>query len=409
MVGLFVDQIVRCQEAEYRPIISPVDPHPTRGAWVNEGVSAYQEAFGAADYEQFSRHDIPFPMPEDGLSERFKQWRMVLKAKFGFGLKALLTGRRATHMQGIGTRGTITVVAQPEFPEHEFFSAGRVFPCRLRHANASFYDDACSQVRACTLKFADSDFASPLDIPMNTGVIQAFWSFISFMAFVDARVKCREHFWEPQREWLRRWPGAFVGIVESVRAAPASYAEMLYHSCIMFPFRARDGRNRYAKYRLVPCGMTQESGFLSAARQRNPWVQSREPGDDRPRQYLPDEYRQRLQSGPVEYLLQIQVREFHEDRDTWEFFNSARVWDLETSPWLDLAQVRITETLPDDVTDRTRMWLGHQPPSLGLTDSFSPVDYRSMAGARYRVYPIRQHMRWLLRTLGWQRRWPGDF
>lgn len=408
MAKLFVDQVVRCQESEYQPIVSPIDPHPTRGAWVNDGVAAYQDAFGAAEYEQHSRHDIPWPMPEPGLVEAFKQWKLTTKAKIGFGMKALSTGRRATHMQGIGLRGSITVVAKPEFPEHAFFSAGRVFPCRMRHANASFYDDASSQVRACSLKFADSDNASPLDILMNTGVIQAFWNFESFMAFVDGRYGSKPDNWEPQRQWLRKWPGAFVGIIESVRIAPTSYAAMLYHTCIVYPFRAKDGRLWYAKYRLVPSGLTQESGFLSPVQQRRAWVQRREDGDTRPRIYLPDEYRSRLQSGPVEYMLQIQLREFHEDRDTWEFFNSARVWDLATSPWLDLAHVRITEELPAAVTDRMRMWLGHQPPSLGLTASFSTVDYRSMAGARYAVYHWSQRLRWLLRTLGHQRQWPGD-
>ncbi|MGV2338852.1 MAG UNVERIFIED_CONTAM: hypothetical protein LVR18_34155 [Planctomycetaceae bacterium] len=89
----------------------------------------------------------------------------------------------------------------------------------MRHANASFYDDASSQVRACSLKFADSDFASPLDLVMNTGVMQAFWHFRSFMAFVDARVRAREDRWDSQREWLRRWPGCFVGIIESCAMA----------------------------------------------------------------------------------------------------------------------------------------------------------------------------------------------
>ena len=409
MAGLFVDQVVRCQESTALPILAPQDPHPTRGMWVNDGVAAYKDVFGVADYERFSRTDIPFPMPENNFSERYKFWKTIFNAKFMFGYKALRTGRRATHMQGVGARGTITIVDKPEFPEHDFFTPGRVFAGRLRHANASFYDDACSQVRACSLKFADHDTVSPLDILMNTGVIQAFWHFESFMAFVSARSKCTEFSWDPQRLWVHKMPGAFVGFVESARFAPASYAEMLYHSGIMYAFLAKDGRKRYAKYRLVPCGLTQESGFLSAAKQREVWVQHRDPNDTRPRQYLPDEYRQRLKTGPVEYTLQIQVREFQEDRDTWEFFNSSRVWDLATSPWLDLAHVRITEDLPDEVTQRMQMWLGNQPPSLGLTDSFSAVDYRSMARARNQVYPVSQKLRWFLRTLGLARKWPTDF
>jgi arachidonate 5-lipoxygenase len=303
----------------------------------------------------------------------------------------------------------ITVVGAPAFPEHEFFTPGRVFACRLRHANASFYDDAASQVRACSLKFADADFDSPLDIIMNTGVIQAFWSFDTFMQFADSRVKSREHDWHPQREYMRLLPGGMVGAIESERQAPTSYAEMLYHTSIVYPFQANDGRTRYAKYRLVPLGLKQESGLPDLQKQREPWVQSRRPDDPHPRQYLQAEYRQRLQSGAVEYQLQIQLREFIEDRDTWEFFNGGRVWDPATWPWLDLAIVRATESMPDAQTELTRFWLGHQPPSLGLTWAYSPVDYRSLAWVRYQLYPWSRRASSLLRTLGCQRRLRSDF
>src|SRR5262249_50258615 len=157
-----------------------------------------------------------------------------------------MTGRRATHMQGIGGRGAITIVSRPEFPDNEFFRPGAGFPCRLRHANASVYDDASSQVRGAALEFAGDPFGSPLDIVMNTGVIQAFWSFDTFMQFADARVQTREDYWEPQREYMRKLPGAFVGAIESVRVAPSSYAAMLYHTSIVYPFRGRDGVERYA-------------------------------------------------------------------------------------------------------------------------------------------------------------------
>jgi catalase len=409
MTGIFVDQQVRCAETEYVPIEAPLDPHPTRGDWINLGTSAYREVFGVDEYARNATRDMPFPMPEDSVSERFRQQAVLWRAKLMFGLKALGTGRRATHMRGLGLKGRIRVVRNPEFPRHEFFQAGREFVCRMRHANASFYDDASSQVRACSLKFADSDFASPLDLLMNTGVMQAFWNFRSFMAFVDARVRAREDHWDSQREWLRLWPGCFVGIIESVRWRPSSWAEMLYHTSIVYPFRAMDGRQFWAKYRLVPQGLVRESGLLSPQQQQRPWVQCRESGEDHPRSYLAEEYQQRLKSGPIDYILQIQLREFDEQTDTWQFFNSARVWDLQRWPWVDLAEVSIDEALPDEVTDRMAFWLGHQPPTLGLTACYSPVDYRSLACARYWLYPVSRRLRSIRRGLHWQRPLAADF
>ena len=409
MSAIFVNQVVRQAESVYRPVLPPDDPHPTRGTWVNNALNEYRTEFGEADYAQYSRNDVPFPMPPDSLSERRRLWWRMRKAQAMFGFKALATGRRATHTYGVAGRGTVTVAARPEFPDHEFFSPGRVFKVRIRHANASYKDDACCQVRACSIKFADSDCDSPLDIIMNTGVIQAFWNFDTFMRFAFARIKTNEHSWDSQREWMRLLPGGMVGSIESLRIAPASYAEMLYHTCIAYPFRAKDGRMRYAKYRLVPHGLVQESGLMGQDRQKLSWVQSRTTGDPRPIRYLADEYRSRLSRGPVEYALQIQLNEFDPERDTHEFFNSARVWDPRLHPWLDLATLRVNEAIPDDVMERMKMRIGHQPPSLGLTDAYSYVDYRSLAWVRYRVYPVSQANRWLLRTLGWQRKLPQDF
>ena len=409
MSGILVDQAVRCVEARYEPIEAPLDPHPTRGSWINLGTAAYRQAFGEEEYQRNVGNDMPFPMPEAGPGERFRLARMLLRAKLLFGAKALLTGRRATHMRGLGLRGTLRVVRKPGFPAHDFFQAGREFRCRMRHANASFYDDASVQVRACSLKFADSDFASPFDLLMNTGVMQAFWSLRSFMAFVDGRIGTSEGNWESQREWLRRWPGCFTGIIESVRARPTSWAELLYHTSIVYPFRGLDGRQRWAKYRLVPKGLVQESGLLTAAQQQQPWVQCRAAGEELPRDYLAGEYRRRLVGGPVEYLLQIQLREFEEERDTWQFFNSARVWDPRNYPWLDLAEVTVDEALPDEVTDRMAFWLGHQPENLGLTNCYSVVDYRSLAYARYVVYGYSRGLRRIRRLLRWQRSLRAEF
>lgn len=405
----FVDQPGVRPDPDPPPIPAPLDPHPTRGGWINRGRAFYDDAFGPDAYAQSCPNDVARPMPGDTPAARRHLWRRTRGAQFLFGFKALATGRRATHMRGVGARGTVTVVAKPTFPEHDFFAAGRVFPCRVRHANASFYDDAASQVRACSVKFADADGDSPLDLVMNTGVIQAFWSFDTFMQFADARVKTSEHSWDSQKEYMRLLPGGMIGAIESVRVAPSSYAAMLYHGAIVYPFRGRDGVQRYARYRCVPEELGRESGFLDDARQREPWVQSRTPGDDRPRAYLGDEFRARLGRGPVTYRLQLQVRTFDPEHDTHEFFNGARVWDPTLFPWHDLAELRLTEPLPDDVTERTQMWLGRTPPTLGLTDAFADVDYRSLAWVRYHVYPVSQACRKLLRRFGMQRKMGNDF
>ena len=90
MYDKFIDQVVRCRETEYHPIKAPVDPHPTRGDWVNHGVEVYKKAFGAEEYARYSPNDVPFPMPDDTPAERKKlRWR-AFKAKLEFGGKLVL-------------------------------------------------------------------------------------------------------------------------------------------------------------------------------------------------------------------------------------------------------------------------------------------------------------------------------
>ena len=97
------------------------------------------------------------------------------KYKMLFGAISLARQKRATHKLGVGGLGTATVVCDPQFPANEFFKPNRAFPVRLRHGNLNLDDDAGSDVRGASLKFADTDDESPLDLVMNTGSVSVFW------------------------------------------------------------------------------------------------------------------------------------------------------------------------------------------------------------------------------------------
>ena len=370
---------------------APTEPQPGQTLGWDGGVALYREVFGEEAWAKYATNSYPRPMPAPSEEARLALSAMVQGARVAFGLKATESGRRATHTTGVAGRGRVTVVSNPDFPEHPFFQAGRRFACRLRHANASYNDDAAAVVRGCSLKFADSDFESPLDLIMNSGPIGAFWNIESFMDFVQARVgtKPTEDDWESQRQWTMRRPMGFIGSIESIRIAPSSFAAMGYYSKIAFAFRAKDGVERYAKFRLIPQGMTQESGLPSLARQRTIWAQARDPGETRPNDYLRREYAERLGAGSVEYTLQLQLREASPD-DTQELFNMCHLWESARYPWLDLAQVVVDELLPEPLEAQTKMWLAHQPEGLGLLGAESIYDYRSMGYTRALVYPASQ-------------------
>ena len=101
---------------------------------------------------------------------------------------------RGTHPRGISGDGVATVVSNPKFPDHEFFSPGRTFPIRLRHGNLARPDDAFSDVRAVSVKFSNSEFDSPLDLFMHTGEEAAFWSISSFDEMLTALTSGEEMF-----------------------------------------------------------------------------------------------------------------------------------------------------------------------------------------------------------------------
>ena len=41
---------------------------------------------------------------------------------------------RMSHNNGIAGRGTVRIVDNPQFPEHDFFTPGKEFGVRVRHA-----------------------------------------------------------------------------------------------------------------------------------------------------------------------------------------------------------------------------------------------------------------------------------
>ena len=381
------------------PAVCAPASDPTQPKDWDLGIQAYKETFGEETWEKHKHGSYPRPMPADSPEQRQGLSDMVDQARLAFGSKAAGSGRRATHTTGVAGRGKLTIVSSPTFPEHPFFEAGKSFGCRLRHANASYNDDAAAVVRSCSIKFADSASASPLDVIMNSGPIGAFWNIESFMDFVQARVgtKPTEDDWESQKDWTMRRPMGFVGSIESIRIGPSSFADMAYYSKVVFPFVGKDGQDRYCKYRVMRVGLDKESGLPTPDRQRTIWAQGRNPDDTRPFDYLRQEYAGRVAKGPVEYMLQIQIRDADPETDTHEVFNMCHLWCEKSYPWHDLAHVQVEEILTEEEVELMKMWLGNQPVGLGLLEAYSVLDYRSMAHARALVYPGGQLAREIYR------------
>ena len=99
-------------------------------------------------------------------------------------------------------------------------------------------------------------------------------------------------------------------MVDSMRRAPTSYADLTYHSQIVYQFIPKDaGRPPLlVKFRLVPGRPSQQSGLLEEHEQEHPWDTKRRASDNRSRYYLRNEFMQRMEGfEAIRYVLQMQT------------------------------------------------------------------------------------------------------
>jgi hypothetical protein len=337
--------------------------------------------------------------------------------KFFILLVALGSGlhrRRMSHNNGIAGRGTLRIVDDPQFPPTEFFEPGRTFPCRVRHATIAYMDDTIIDVRSGSVKFADSDFASPLDIQMNTGHHCFFWDAKSFLEFAFWR---HEHGGHEYEKYYRTYADGRMSAASSFRVDPSSFAKMYYHSHTPFAWHAKDGRPRYVRFRLIPGDRGPEDAAPDPA-----WVEQARndpelapkiadqravPGEWRDVNYLKKEWRDRVNAGGVSYVLQVQ---FHEvsDADPPEVRNALMPWDESTHPYMDLATVEITEVLTPAESTLMAFEITNHPPSMSILPATSTRDYNSLNYMRKQVVLAIRVRRALQKLLGAPRDLPDD-
>jgi arachidonate 5-lipoxygenase len=291
-----------------------------------------------------------------------------------------LFGRvRMSHENGIACSGRLRIVDDPKFPPHDFFQPGQAFACRVRHAAASFKDDAKLVVRSASIKFQDDRFDSPLDLLMNTGTVPLFWNARTFVGFMISSMGGKG---KSYVSYLRRHPQAAVGGGVSVRRNPESFGRMKYHTKTVTGFIGRDGVCRYARYRLVPDPeIEQESGEPDQWDRHHAWLQNPYRDETRTRNYLKDATREQLAAGnALCYRLQIQLRDKppSEEGPQPQWLSSAVPWDEKRFPYLDLATVELNTALSYEESMLTWFHMGNHPASLPIPKARSIDDPHSL-------------------------------
>lgn len=331
----------------------------------------------------------------------FNRFVLLLYTK-GFALAltifgSLLGRTRMSHYNGIGASGTVRIVDNPEFVLHPFFEKNKSFPCRIRHAAASFRDDAMRVVRSMSIKFADTPFDSPFDLELNTGKVALFWSVASFCNFAKYK---RTKYGIQYHQYYKNYPAGVRGAQPGMRRNPTSFSNLHYYSQTPLNYVGSDMVKRYAKYRVIPFEDIPESGLLDEYDMANPSENQRIlPGEERTRNYLKEEYQERLENGPVKYKLQVQLHTAADD-DDMEIFNSCREWEADSHPWMDFAVIEIDKALTWDESSILAFSLGNLPKGLGVIPARSIYDYNSLNYMRKHSELARKARVWNYKTFG---------
>lgn len=282
--------------------------------------------------------------------------------------------KRMSHDNGIAGLGALRIVDDPKFPAHDFFAPGKEYPVRIRHATATYLDDAVNGIRSIAIKFSHHHFRSPFDIEMNAGPTTLFWSALSFLKFGAMK---KEKWAIAYVEYIRRYPEGVKGSIGALRRDPTSYTTMIYYCKTPFLFIGNDGIKRYAKYRVIPANGEPETGLQVDPCEYEMPNQRVAPHNKNGRNYLKHEYEDRVKREGAHYTLQIQLLTAHDDEDP-EVFNNMILWDEKIYPWHDLANFSITETLDWKESTLSTFSVNNMPKSLGVLPAKSIYDYNSL-------------------------------
>ena len=356
------------------------------------------------------------PVTRWWISRVWDRFQLYLTARlFTFAIAMTMgwsTRQRMSHNNGIVGRGMFYIDPDPSLPENDFWVKGDEYPCRIRHAAATFYDDAMAAIRSLSLKLSDERWNSPFDLEMNTGSITLFWNAKSFLKLASLR---KERYGVEYGEYYKLYPVAKEGARRTLRRDPSSFTNLIYYNKTPLLYISTDGTKYYAKYRTVPYTKVEETGKVAIGSPQ--WV---EPENQRidpttnplSRNYLKEEFehtvRDRNAMGdPVKYQLQVQLRRHYDDQDP-KIFNCCIDWPEDEFPWRNVGHFEITETLNWEESLKTTFSFNNMPKSLGVIPSKSVFDYNSLNYMRKHIDFAKKVRLWTYKVKGLPPEIPDD-
>lgn len=340
---------------------------------------------------------------------KFQLWLYTYLWMSAVAVNSGLRRRRMTHNNGVIGRGKLKILDNPKIPETDFFKPGREFTCRVRHGSANYMDDCMRVVRSGSIKFNDSRWDSPFDMQMNTGQRNFFWTARLFLYCGITRRPTASGF--AYLTYFKNVPGGCLAAQDGFRRGAESFTKMHYQSQTVYGFHAKDGVERLVKFKLIPADGSPDSGFAEQSVLDSPEHLSDFrvlPNETKGRNYLKEEYHERVKTqGPVKYLFQLALHDVKPD-DSPELLNSNTPWDVETHPWLDLAEVTVEEALDYRESVMTGFCIANHPPCISILPAKSIDCYNSINYMRARE-GLARRVRWVMTAIfGLPEEYAGD-
>jgi hypothetical protein len=167
------------------------------------------------------------------------------------------------------------------------------------------------------------------------------------------------------------------------RGRPSASSDFVFPAALLqpdpFEFRARDGRQRYCKFRLQPEDRGPETGIPQPDDLHTPWFQEAHPGETLSPNYLKEEFRKRVWSRGATYHLEMQLHEHQEGDHREVILSSLYEWAEATHPWAPLATVHIDSIHEaDPYGARCVFEITHRPDCIRLIEPLSIYDPPSL-------------------------------
>lgn len=342
--------------------------------------------------EKIAEHDLRL----QGMTADFH--KLISNLALLTGERGKNLGRRSTHTVAVAGFGQIEFLHQPNLPEHPFFEPGKKFPVIVRHAaGKGFEDDAIMDVRSATMRIVDGPADTSweelnlhktlLDIIMNSGHNFPWPHAASFFRWFNSSM--------PERLKMTEEYPSIVPNFQYIARDPESYTKLYFFNKMTVWFVGKDGKRRFMRYRLRNANLCPDSGFINPLDMPPPMDHvPRKENDTRPRTYLRDDFRQRVENGGVDYLLEIHLREVEESEDLNEAAKETTIgWDEELYPYYPIARLSLRQILPNEQVEPLEFNVWNAPDSLGIIWAKSPYEGASINHARTLVYEIVQSMR----------------